>query len=329
MKAVVCTRYGPPEVLQFSDVATPVPKENEILVKVFATTVTVADFRCRSFTVPPSFWIPARLALGLTKPKFGILGAEVAGNVETVGKNVRRFKKGDPIFASTGHRFGGYAEFLCLDPEGKDIVVAPKPVNVTYEQAAAVPLGGQTALYFIREAHIQPGQSVLINGASGSVGTFAIQLAKHFGAVVTGVCGPTNLELVRSLGADHVIDYTREDFTKNGRRYDAVFDAVGKASVDDCVRSLTDDGTLLHAVATPDVVLFAQWATFRSRKKFVGGGPLSKLEDLVLLKELIEVDRLSPVIDRVYPMEQIIDAHRYVDKGHKKGNVVITVDSGK
>lgn len=325
MKAVVCTRYGPPEVLQFSDVPKPTPKDDEILVKVHATTVSVADSRCRSFNVPPSFWIPARLALGVTKLRNPVLGAELSGVVESVGKNITQFRPGDKVFATTGHKFGGYAEYVCLAPESNDIAVAHMPSNANFEQAAAVPLGAQTALYFIREARLMPGQKVLIYGASGSLGTYAVQLAKHFGADVTGVCSSANLNLVRSLGADHVIDYTSEDFTKNGQRYDVIFDAVGKAPFAGCVRSLTDEGTLLHSVAVPAVTLRMKWNALTSRKRFVGGGPASKNEDLVFLKELIEAGHLRPVIDRIMPMEQIVDAHRYLDTGRKRGNVVITV----
>lgn len=325
MKAVVCTRYGPPEVLQFSDVAKPIPKDDEILVKVHATTATVADARCRSFNVPLSYWIPARLALGVTKLRNPILGAEVSGVVESVGQKVTGFRTGDKIFASTGNRFGGYAQYVCLAPDSKDNAVAQMPSNASFEQAAAVPLGGLTALYFMKQARIQRGQRVLIYGASGSLGTYAVQLARHFGAEVTGVCGAANLNLVRSLGADHVIDYAAEDFTRNGIRYDVIFDAVGKAPFAGCLRSLTDHGTFLHSVAIPAVALRMKWAAMTSRKRLIGGGPPSDNEDLVFLKELIEAGRLQPVIDRILPLERIVEAHRYVDTGRKRGNVVMTM----
>jgi NADPH:quinone reductase-like Zn-dependent oxidoreductase len=324
MKAIVYTQYGAPDVLKLAEVEKPAPKDNEILVKVYATTVTVADSRVRSFTVPPSYWLPARIALGIRKPKQAILGAELAGEVESVGKDVKRFKPGDRVFASTiEYGWGAYAEYKCLPEDG---VLAIRSANLTCEETATLPVGGRTALYFLREAKIQRGQKVLIYGASGSVGTFAVQLARHFGAEVTGVCSTANLELVKSLGADKVIDYTKEDFTKNGETYDVIFDTVGKASYSGCLRSLKEDGTYLQAVAAPGISMRMRWTSMISSRKLVGGGPPPKSEDLVFLKELIEAGKIKPVIDRVYPLEQIVEAHRYVDKGHKKGNVVITVE---
>jgi NADPH:quinone reductase-like Zn-dependent oxidoreductase len=323
MKAIVCTRYGSPDVLQLKEVAKPVPGDNEVLVKVNATTVTAGDSRMRSFTVPLSFWLPARIFLGIRKPKRAILGMECAGEIEAVGKDVKRFSEGDLVFASTGqHGFGGYAEYKCIPEDG---LVAKRPANLSCEEAATIPVGGRTALYFLREANIQRGQKVLIYGASGSVGTFAVQLAKYFGAEVTGVCSTTNLELVKSLGADKVIDYTKEDFTKNGETYDVIFDTVGKCSYSNGIRSLKKDGTYLHAVSAPGISMRMRWTSMTSGKKTVGGGPPQNPEDLVLLKELIEAGKIKPVIDRRYPLEQIVEAHRYVDTGRKKGNVVITV----
>lgn len=325
MKAIVYTQYGPPEVLKLKDIEKPVPRDNEVLVKVAATTVTAGDSRMRSFTVPLSYWLPARIYLGFRKPKRAILGMELAGEIESVGKDVTRFKTGDPVVASTlEHNTGAYAEYICLPEDG---LLAIKPANLTYEEAATIPVGGRTALYFLREAHIQPGQKVLIYGASGSVGTFAVQLARYFGAEVTGVCSTPNLELVKSLGADKVIDYTQEDFARNGEAYDVIFDTVGKSSYSDCMRSLKKDGTYLQAVSAPGISLRMQWTSMTSRKKLVGGGPPPKSEDLVFLKELIEAGKIKPVIDRRYPLEQIVEAHRYVDTGRKKGNVVITVQS--
>jgi NADPH:quinone reductase-like Zn-dependent oxidoreductase len=323
MKAIVCTKYGPPEVLQLKEVEKPTPKDNEVLIKVHATTVTSGDSRMRSFKVPLSFWLPARMALGLRKPKKAILGAELAGEIESAGKDVKLFKKGDQVIAYLGHNGGAYAEYICMPESG---CLAIKPANITFEEAAAIPFGGNTALYFLRKGNVRRGQKVLIYGASGSVGTFAVQLAKYFGAEVTGVCGTTNLELVKSLGVDKVIDYTKEDFTKNGETYDVIFDAVGKSSFSGCMRSLKKEGIYLHAVATPAVMLRMRWASMISSKKLIGGTAIPDTENLILLKELVEAGKIKPVIDRSYPLEQIAEAHRYVDKGHKKGNVVITVE---
>lgn len=324
MKAIVYEKYGSPDVLQLEEVAKPTPKDNEVLVKVSATTVTAGDSRMRSFTVPLSFWLLARIALGIRKPKNAILGMELAGEIESVGNDVKQFKKGDQVFASTfEHGLGAYAEYKCLPEDG---LLAIRSANLTCEEATTIPVGGRTALYFLREATIQRGQKVLIYGASGSVGTYAVQLAKYFGADVTGVCSTANLELVKSLGADKVIDYTKEDFAKNGESYDVIFDAVGKGSYSDCIRSLKKDGTYLQAVAAPGISLRMRWTSMTSRKKLVGGGPPPKSEDLVFLKELIETGKIKPVIDKCYPLEQIVEAHRYVDTGHKKGNVVITVE---
>jgi 2-desacetyl-2-hydroxyethyl bacteriochlorophyllide A dehydrogenase len=323
MKAIVCTKYGSPEVLQLKDVEKPIPKNNEVRIKGYATTVSARDTRVRSFTVPLSFWLPARIALGLRRPKKAILGAEFAGEVEAVGKDVKRFKIGDQVFGDTGHAlFGAYAEYLCMPETG---CVAIKSPTLTYEQAVAIPFGGLTALHFLRKAAIQSGQNVLIYGASGAVGTFAVQLAKHFGAEVTGVCSTTNVALVKSLGADTVIDYTQEDFTKSGATYDVIFDTVGKSSFAGCVRSLKHEGVYLHAVVAPALAVRMRLAAMISRKTLIGGTATATAEDLVYLKELVEAGKLQPVIDRCYPLEQMVEAHKYVDRGHKKGNVVITM----
>ncbi|MEE8479688.1 MAG: NAD(P)-dependent alcohol dehydrogenase [Desulfobacterales bacterium] len=319
MKAIVCTKYGAPEVLQLKDIDKPIPKDNEVLVKVYATTVTVGDVRTRSFTWAPWFWLPGRIMYGFSKPRRKIPGNELAGEIEAVGKDISRFKKGDQIFGIIWDvRFGGTsAEYICL-PEN---VIALKPVNMTYEKAAAVPIGGLTALVLLRKSNIQSGQKVLILGASGSVGTFAVQLARYFGAEVTGVCSTRNTELVKSLGAQRVIDYTKDDFTKNGQTYDIIFDAVIKTSFSRCKDSLTPEGTF----TTVDWPLLQVLRTSLFGRQKVVIGIARRIEDLVFMKELIEAEKIKVVIDRTYPLEQIVEAHRYVDQGHKKGNVVVTV----
>ena len=308
MKAVVCTKYGSPNVLQLADIPKPTPKDDEVLVKIRATTVHIGDIRIRKFDVPRWQWLFARLALGIFKPRNPILGMELAGEIESVGKDVTLFKVGDAIFASLypGRKpFGGYAEYKCL-PESEWLV--HKPTNLTFEEAAAVPGGGMTALLVLQKAKIQRGQKVLIYGASGSVGTYAVQLAKHhFGADVTGICSTSNIEMVSSLGADRIIDYTQEDFTQSGETYDVIFDAVDKLSPTDGRKALKKTGIYLNV------------------SKDSGSGGDVQTRQLILLKELIEAGKLKPVIGRCYPLEQIVEAHRYVETGHKKGNVVITV----
>lgn len=312
MKAAVYTKYGPPEVLQVREVPRPIPKDNQILVKIRATTVTSGD--CRMRKADPFL---VRFFAGLVRPKRTILGSDVAGEVEAVGKDVRRFKPGDRVF---GGGIRTYAEYTCLKEDGPR---AFKPANVTFEEAAAIPWGGGCSLYFLRSGGIRPGQKVLIYGASGSLGTAAVQLAKYFGAEVTGVCSTANLELVKSLGADKVIDYTKEDFFSPAT-YDLIYHTVGKISFSRSLKSLKDGGSYVSALSIFPFVR-RLWAALAGRKKVVGGIAKVKAEDMAFLKDLVEAGKLRPVIDRRYPLDQIAEAHRYADIGHKKGNVVITV----
>jgi len=323
MKAIECTKYGSPDVLKIVEMEKPIPKDNEVLIKISATTVTSGDARIRGFNVPPLPWIPFRLAMGLTRPRKMVLGFTVAGEIESVGKKVKRFVTGDQVFGSTGFKFGAYAQYICLPENG---MLVKKPENLSYEEATAGIFGETTALDFLRRGNIRSGQTVLIYGASGSVGTAAVQLAKYFGAHVTGVCSTANLEMVKSLGADEVVDYTLEDYSKSDRIYDIIFDTVGYSPFSGSVKSLNKNGHYLRAVNMELVpILKGLWTGLTTSKKIIGGVAAEKTEDLILIKELFETEVIKPVIDRSYPLEQIDEAHRYVDQGHKKGNVVITV----
>ncbi len=317
MKALIYTHYGPPEVLQLKEVEKPFPKDNEILLIVKSTAVNSGDWRLRK---AEPFGV--RLFFGLLKPKINILGSVFSGIVESVGKDVKLFKSGDEVFGHTDMRFGAYAGYICLPENG---TLAIKPINITHTEAAVIPFGGTTALHFIRKATVKPGQKVLINGASGAVGSTAIQLAKYFGAIVTGVCSTTNIDLVKSLGADHVIDYTKEVFTANAETYDIVFDTVNKISYSSSLKLLNKNGLLILSSAGMSEMLRGYWTSITSSRKVITGLINHNAEAINFLKKLIEAGKLKPVIDKIYPLEQMVEAHTYVEKGHKKGNVGITL----
>jgi len=327
VKAVVWTRYGPPNVLELRELEKPTPKEDEVLIKIYATTVTAGDCEMRSLRFPIYLSLAMRLWRGFLRPrKNSVMGTELAGEIEAVGQDVRRFSAGDQVFGSAGMGFGTNAEYICLPDEPGEMegTLARKPANMTYEEAATVPFGGRDALHFLRKGNIQSGQKILINGAGGSIGTFAVQLAKHFGAEVTAVDSTPKLDMLRSIGADHVIDYTREDFTKNGEIYDIIFDVVGKMSLSRSKRSIKQDGTYLLANPTKQTVQ-ALWTRMTSSITVIVGTSSATIADLIYLKELVEAGKIRTVIDRRYPLEQIVEAHRYVETGQKQGNVVITM----
>src|SRR5213083_1818061 len=322
MKAIVCTGYGPPDVLQLKEVEKPTPKDIEVLIRVHAATVTKGDCELRSLKLPLLCKLFVRIGFGFRRPRKKILGQELAGEIESVGKDVRLFEKGDQVFAFTGLRLGAWAEYSCLPETG---LIAIKPANMSYEEAASIPVGGLHAWHLLRKANLQRGQKVLINGAGGTVGTFAVQLAKSFGAEVTGVDSTGKLGMVRSIGADKVIDYTKDDFTKSEETYDAIFDVVGKASYSGCIRSLKENGYYLLGNPGLAQQFRGLWTSMMSRKKVVGGMVSYRTDDLIFLRELIEAGKMRSIIDRRYPLEQIAEAHRYVETGQKTGNVVITV----
>jgi NADPH:quinone reductase-like Zn-dependent oxidoreductase len=326
MKAIVTTKYGPPEVLQLQEVEKPTPKEDEVLIRIYATTVTAGDCEMRNLKLPLGYQLMLRIGFGFRRPRNKIPGTEVAGEIEGVGKDVKQLKVGDKVFGSAGMGFGANAEYICLPEKPGEMEggVVIKPANMTYEEAATVPFGGRDALHFLRKGDIQSGQKILINGAGGSIGTFAIQLAKNYGAEVTAVDSTGKLDMLRSLGADHVADYTQEDFTKNGEIYDVIFDVIGKISFSRTEKSIKQNGTYLLANPVSQMVQ-ALWTSMRSDKKIVMETSKPTTGDLIFLRRLIEEGKLKTVIDRTYPLEQIVEAHRYVEKGGKLGNVVITV----
>jgi NADPH:quinone reductase-like Zn-dependent oxidoreductase len=323
MKAVVYHQYGGPDVLRLTEVTTPVPKADEVLIRTHATTVTAADWRMRSLDVPRGFGLISRLAIGVRGPRQPILGAELSGVIASVGEKVTKFKPGDAVFAFPGIRMGCHAEYRCMPEDG---AVALKPVNLGHDQAAALSFGGTTALHFFRQAKLSPGDRLLVNGASGAVGTAAVQLAKHFGAEVTAVCSAGNAGLVRSLGADHVIDYKAEDFTRNGRIYDVIVDTAGTAPFARSSASLREGGRLLLVLGNMRDLVTIPWIALTNSRKVIGGTAKGEAADLRLLAELAQAGEFTPVIDRRYRFDEIVEAHRYVDSGRKKGNVVVTLD---
>ncbi len=330
MKAIVYTDYGPPEVLQLKEIEKPVPRDNEILVRVHAASVNYGDILARNFkeisprefNMPLLLWIFAKLIFGVGKPRTTILGNEFAGEIEAVGKDVKRFKAGDPVFGYRGQSMGAYAEYLCMPETG---VLALKPANMTDEEAAVVPYGAIMALHLLRKQNIRPGQKVLVNGASGGIGSAAVQLAKYYGAEVTGVCGAPRLDYVKSLGADKVIDYGKEDFAGSGETYDLIFDILGKSSFSRCKKSLSKNGRYLRASFKTRELGQMLWTSMIGGKRVICALAPGSTEDLLSVKELIEVGKIKTVIDRRYPLSQAAEAHRYVEQGHKKGSVVITV----
>jgi len=329
MKSVVCTKYGPPEVLQIKEVEKPVPKNNEVLIRVHAASVNYGDLIARNFkdvtpskfNMPMLLWIISKLVFGLRKPRIKVLGSEFSGEIESVGVNVKKFKQGDKVFGYLGAGMGAYAEYICLPETG---CLAIKPENISYEEAAAVSYGAIMALPLLKKVNLKPGQKILINGASGSIGSAAVQIAKHFGAEVTGICGTPRLEFVKTLGADKVIDYTKEDFTQNGEKYDVIFDILGKSSFSQNKNSLNENGIyLLASFKTKQLFQMLLTSISGGRKVICSIAPGS-LNDLILVKELIEEGKIKTIIDKRFPLEQTAEAHRYVEEGNKKGSVVIT-----
>jgi 2-desacetyl-2-hydroxyethyl bacteriochlorophyllide A dehydrogenase len=322
MKAIVWTRYGSPDVLELKEIEKPIPKDNEVLIRIVATTVFAGDCEMRRFDFPISFWLPLRIMFGLRKPRIKIMGQELAGEIEATGKEVTLFRKGDQVFAPTDMRFGAYAEFICL-PVTHPMAIIPS--NMSHEEAATVPTGGLNALHFLRKGSARSGQKVLINGAAGSIGTYAVQLAKTLGAEVTAVDSTGKLDMLRSIGADHVIDYTQEDFTRSGKAYDVIIDVVGKSPFSRSVRSLKTNGRYILGNPGFTGMIRGLWTSMTGSRKVIAALAGYKTEDLVFLKELVEAGKIKSVIDRRYPLAQVADAHRYVETGQKSGHVVITL----
>jgi NADPH:quinone reductase-like Zn-dependent oxidoreductase len=330
MKAIVYSQYGSPDVLQLQEVEKPLPKDNEVLIRVRATSVNFGDTIARNYkAISPSrfnmafpIWLMAKISFGLNQPKITILGNEFAGEIEAVGSDVTKFKPGDQVFGYVGEKMGAYAEYLCMPANG---VLARKPTNLTYEEAAVVPYGALMALPLLRKANVKPRDKVLINGASGGIGSAAVQIAKYLGAEVTGVCSTSKMEFVKSLGATKVIDYTKEDFTQNGETYDLIFDILGRGSVSRCKGSLTPNGIHLFASFKMKQLLQMLWTSRSSGRKVICALSPTSVEVLTFIKELVETGKFKAVIDRCYPLEKIAEAHRYVENGHKCGCVAISV----
>ena len=326
MKAIVWTAYGPPEVLQLREVEKPIPADHEVLIKIHATTVTAGDVETRQLALPLWIRLPMRLYVGLTEPKrMTILGQELAGEIEAVGQGVTRFRPGDQVFAATGFGLGGYAEYICLPEVPEDGVLATKPGNMSFEEAATVPFGGLEALHFLKKANIEPGERVLINGAGGTIGTFAVQLAKYYGAEVTAVDSARKFDMLRTIGADHLIDYTQQDFTQSGQTYDVILDVIGKGSFSGSMKSLTRNGRYLLANPRVSHMLRGLWSSMTSSKRVIAGAAKRTTEDLDFLTQLIEAGKLKTVIDQSYPLEQAAEAHRHAERGGKVGNIVLVV----
>ena len=323
MIAITYNTYGPPEVLRVDELPTPSPAANEVLVRTKATTVTSGDWRARSLDLPPGFGPIGRLIFGFRRPRQPVLGSELSGVVEEVGGAVTDLRIGDEVFVFTGANLGCYAEFLCVAADGN---VVKKPENLSFAEAASLGFGGTTALDFFRKAKLQPGERVLINGASGGVGTTAVQVAKHLGAEVTGVCSSSNIELVRSLGADHVIDYTSEDFTQSGETYDVIMDTAGTAPYARCKPCLAEAGRLVLVLGGLSDLLRIPWVAATSTHRIIGGAAAERRDDLQEIAHLATTGAFRPVIDRSFPVEEIVEAHRYVDTGRKRGSVVVTWD---